>query len=374
MLEKTRSLLKTILIFINIGIIIAYLSVCLVPFINTGEDWYFAFPGLVFPLILFALLGFIILWAILKSKWFWVSLIVLLVGIQQIITVFSFHIKKEFSFEKQPNTLRVLQWNVSSWDENNKKVKEENGAQSFRPLMMDLVQTENADVLCFEEFFESKDTNYFQSNLADITKMGYPYYFFVPTEEYQNDYKFGIIIFSKYPIIDSAKLNLNKNGLGEHLLYTDIKVNNKMFRIFATHLQSVHFVQSDYQSLSRLKQTGDADLSDSRTIVSKLKWGYISRYQQAKLVEQKIKESPYPSIICGDFNDVPNSSTYFKIKGNLQDAFLKKGWWIGRTFRFISPTLRIDYILADKKFKVNQFQTIHVPYSDHYPVETDLQY
>ncbi|HJY22159.1 MAG TPA: hypothetical protein VJ279_04700, partial [Hanamia sp.] len=73
-------------------------------------------------------------------------------------------------------------------------------------------------------------------------------------------------------------------------------------------------------------------------------------------------------------NDVPNSSTYFKIKDNYQDAFLKKGSFLGRTFRFISPTLRIDYILADKRFKVNQFQTIHVPYSDHYPVETDLQY
>ncbi|HEV2831490.1 MAG TPA: endonuclease/exonuclease/phosphatase family protein, partial [Hanamia sp.] len=99
-----------------------------------------------------------------------------------------------------------------------------------------------------------------------------------------------------------------------------------------------------------------------------------SRYQQAELVSQKIKESPYPSLICGDFNDVPNSSTYFKIKDNYQDAFLKKGSFIGRTFRFISPTLRIDYILADKRFKVKQFQTIHVPYSDHYPVETDLQY
>lgn len=374
MLEKTRSLLRTILIIINLGIVIAYLSVCLVPFVNTSENWYLAFPGLGFPLLFFALLGFVLFWGIVKSKWSWISLIVLLLGIQQILTVFSFHAPHKFSSEREPNTLRVLQWNVSSWDENNKREKEETGAQSFRPLMMDLLQSEDADVMCFEEFFESKDTSYFQSNMATIAKMGYPYYFFVPTEKYQNDYEFGISIFSKYPIIDSAKFNLNRNGFGEHLLYTDIKVNDKIFRIFATHLQSVHFVQSDYQSLSRLKTSGDADMADSKAIVSKLKWGYVSRYQQATLVEQKIKESPYPAIVCGDFNDVPNSSTYFKIKGDLQDAFLKKGSWIGRTFRYISPTLRIDYILADKKFKVTQFQTIHVPYSDHYPVETDLQY
>ncbi len=71
---------------------------------------------------------------------------------------------------------------------------------------------------------------------------------------------------------------------------------------------------------------------------------------------------------------MPNSNTYFTIKGKLQDSFLKKGSLIGRTFRFISPTLRIDYILADKRFKVNQFRVIHVPYSDHYPIEADLKY
>jgi endonuclease/exonuclease/phosphatase family metal-dependent hydrolase len=165
-----------------------------------------------------------------------------------------------------------------------------------------------------------------------------------------------------------------KNNRGEHLLYTDIKVEDKTFRIFATHLQSVHFGEKEYESLSNLKHAHESDFSDSRTIVSKLKKGYVSRYKQAELVSEKIKESPYQSLICGDFNDVPNSSTYFKIKGNFQDAFLQKGFFVGRSFRFISPTLRIDYILADKKFNVTQFQRIKVPYSDHYPVEADLEY
>ncbi|MGN6246740.1 MAG: endonuclease/exonuclease/phosphatase family protein [Ginsengibacter sp.] len=87
-----------------------------------------------------------------------------------------------------------------------------------------------------------------------------------------------------------------------------------------------------------------------------------------------MEKSPYPVILTGDFNDVPNSNTYFTISKNMQDVFLKKGSFIGRTFRFISPTLRIDYILADKSFKVNQMRIIHVSYSDHYPVEADLQY
>ncbi|MDP4284421.1 MAG: endonuclease/exonuclease/phosphatase family protein [Bacteroidota bacterium] len=369
-----QSVFRKLLVITNCFVILIYLLVCLVPYINTKEYWVIALPGLAFPIIFFALFCLILLWAILKSGWAWVSLIALLLGFQQIIAVFSFHLPGQFSPRKPTNSIRVLQWNVSSWDEDNKKRKEKKGEHSFRPLMMNLLEKQDADVMCFEEFFESADTDYFKSNISAITKMGFLYHYFVPSENYKNDYESGIAIFSKYPMIDSAKFGFNPEKSDEHLLYTDIKVNDKIFRIFATHLQSVHFESSEYQSLSRLKRATDPGFHESRTIVSKLKRGYIARYNQAELVEQKIAESPYPAFICGDFNDVPNSSTYFKAKGKLQDTFLKKGYWIGRTFRFISPTLRIDYILADKRFKVNQFQTIHVPYSDHYPVETDLQY
>ena len=108
-------------------------------------------------------------------------------------------------------------------------------------------------------------------------------------------------------------------------------------------------------------------------MMGKLRGAYKKRSVQAEMLHEKIKESPYPVIVCGDFNDVPNSYTYYTAKGNLLDAFLKKGSGFGRTFRFISPTLRIDYILADKKFEVTGFNKIEVNYSDHYPIIADFE-
>jgi len=353
-----------------VGIIVLYLCVCLVPFINTGEFWFIAFPGLAFPLIFLALLCFMILWIIVKSRWFWACLVVMLIGLQQILAVFSFHFPQEFSATKQPNTLRVLHWNVESWDNSEDKSNE----HSYKTEMFELLKKENADVLCFEEYWDHKNKIDKPSNTSTIMKMGYPYYLFSPTEKEGHQSRQGVIIFSRYPIVHSDTFNYGENTNAEHLIYADIKSGQKIFRIFTTHLQSVRFEPSDYESLSRLKHVKDPGYHDSRTIVSKLKKGYEHRYEQAQLVKQKIDESPYPVVITGDFNDVPNSNTYFTIRGNLQDAFLKKGSFIGRTFRFISPTLRIDYILADTSFKVNQFRVIHVPYSDHYPLETDLLY
>jgi len=372
MIPNGLKFLKSFLVCINLCIIACYLLVCISPYVDTGNYWYIALPGLVFPQIVAGLIIFILIWALAKSKWCWISIVTLLLGVQQIMVAFGFNVPKKFESHKSENALRVLQWNVSDWDEYNKERK---GGTSFRPLMLDLVKEQDADILCFEEFFEPKHNNgYFEQNISPFVTMGYAYHFFIPSQVYANYYQSGIAIFSKYPIIDSVNFSFNENSRGEHLIYTDIKVKGKIFRIFATHLQSVHFDQADYKSLSRLKRVRERNLNDSRNIISKLKKAYKSRYKQAELVSEKIRESPYPSLICGDFNDVPNSGTYFKIRGDLQDAFLEKGMLLGRTFRFISPTLRIDYILADKKFSVTQYQRIKVPYSDHYPVEADLRY
>jgi endonuclease/exonuclease/phosphatase family metal-dependent hydrolase len=371
MLDKTRSFFRGILIVINLGVIILYLSVCLVPFIDTGKYWFFALPGLGFPLLFFALCCFIIFWIIFKSKWFWISLVAMLIGFQQIISVFAFHFPQKFSADRSAHTLRILHWNVRSWD----NFPDSHGnEQGYLPDMMELLKERNADVLCFEEYADIKDMHDPNSVTSAIKRMGYPNYLFAETPPDEENFVRGVIIFSKYPIIRSDTFNYGENTQAEHLISIDIKPGEKTFRIFTTHLQSVRFGYSDYESLQRLKHARDPGYHDSRTIVSKLKAGYHYRYLQAQLLKQKISESPYPVIITGDFNDVPNSNTYFEIKGNLQDAFLKKGFFIGRTFRYISPTLRIDYILADKSFKVNQFQVIHVPYSDHYPIETDLQW
>lgn len=372
MIKKTHSLLRGILILINVAVALLYLSVCLVPFINTGKHWIIALPGLGFPLLLAALVGFLILWTILRSRCFWVCLFVLLLGFQQIISVFSFHLPSEFTIEKKPNTLRVLHWNVESWDESSENPKEKD--ISYRPEMMALLENQNADILCFEEYTDLLNLKDSNSNASRIMKMGFPYFVYARTKTPGDDTQQGVIIFSKYPIVNSDTFSYGPHSHAEHLIFADIKKGNKTFRVFTTHLQSVRFGNDEYESLSRLKHAKDPGFHDSKTIVSKLKTGYEHRYKQAQTVKEKIDESPYPVIITGDFNDVPNSNTYFTIKGKLKDTFLKKGSGIGRTFRFISPTLRIDFIFADGSFKVDQFRVIHVPYSDHFPVETDLKY
>jgi endonuclease/exonuclease/phosphatase family metal-dependent hydrolase len=100
---------------------------------------------------------------------------------------------------------------------------------------------------------------------------------------------------------------------------------------------------------------------------------YSRRAVQASMIRNAADTTKLPSIICGDFNDVPASYAYFKIKGTTRnDAFLKKSWGVGRTFYAIAPTLRIDYILPELRFEIKQFDLIDENLSDHLLLVADL--
>ena len=84
-----------------------------------------------------------------------------------------------------------------------------------------------------------------------------------------------------------------------------------------------------------------------------------------------MQKSPYPIIVCGDFNDTPLSYAYNSIKGDLIDAFSNSGKGIGESFVDI-PALRIDYILHDNKFNSTNYQKHTHIFSDHYALSCEI--
>lgn len=126
------------------------------------------------------------------------------------------------------------------------------------------------------------------------------------------------------------------------------------------------------QYIDNPSMESDDDLQKSKSIVAKLKKGFIRRQVQADRIREEIEKSPYPVIVCGDFNDVPNSYAYETIGKGLQNAFEKKGAGLGRTFSGIAPTLRIDNIFIDNRYQVEQYVRIKKKLSDHFPIITDI--
>lgn len=358
-----RKVTKRFFIFINGFIALLFLLACLVPFLNPSYWWFMGFFGLMFPYLALLLIFSVIFWWVVKPSLSLISIVTLLIGWKQFAVLFAVQSYETFTSKKDSSHLRIIDWNIRSFEGLSEKSDKK---RIDRLSIAEAIISRNPDVICLQEFNNSD----LQDNLYLFKK--YPYHFF--SKDYsnpKNDYQSGSIIFSKYKIINSAKVAFS-GAYSESIIWADIQIPDHTVRIYTTHLQSFRFDKKDYEGMDRIKHTEEEGLKASKTLIQKMKLAFTKRGQQARIVRNALDTCRYPSIICGDFNDVPNSYTYFHIKKDWQDAFLAKSLGIGRTYIGVAPTLRIDYILPDNSFIIHQFDMVDEDLSDHLMLVTDV--
>jgi endonuclease/exonuclease/phosphatase family metal-dependent hydrolase len=370
MASRFRIFTKRILIVTNIVLALLFLLSCLAPYTNPQKGWVIALLGLAFPLLLLLNLLCMAGWLIiLRPRYALISGISLLFGIKSISVFFAFRGGSGFDYKKQPGTLRVATWNVARFIE----LKRNNNRGSQKRLQMfELIRQQDADVLCLQEFHTSIDSIYYNNILPIQKDLGYPYYYFSFDEDGDHHY-YSSIIFSRYPFVDTGLTRYPRPSLPDVLLYADINMGDDTVRIYNTHLQSNQLGKYDYDRIRKIKSGDDSLVANSRSILGKVKKGFTRRSIQAAVVKEVIRNSPHPYLLCIDMNDVPNSYTYSTVGAGLQDAFLKKDFGIGRTFTGLFPTLRIDYIFADKHFRIKQFNRVVKFLSDHFMLVADVE-
>jgi len=207
--------------------------------------------------------------------------------------------------------------------------------------------------------------------IKQLKPLHYFYSFFPYNVNALKDY--GIAVFSKYPIITQKRI------ITEHTvnitIYCDIVINKDTIRLYNNHLHSNNFIKNDYDLFdSRLFRYDEHQLAEIKKISVKLRDAYILRALQVDHVSEHIAHSPYPVLVCGDFNDTPVSYTYRKIRAKLNDAFKESGTGLGQTYIGVFPSYRIDYILYNDAFKAYSYKTVHKVLSDHYPIVAQLYF
>src|SRR5580658_4184998 len=147
-----RKFTKPIFIVSNALVVILFLLACSNGFLHPSKWWIVSLLGLIFPLLLFLVAVFFIFWLFTHSaRWALLSGIVLIIGWPNIHAFFAFHPGAGFSLRKPAGALRVLTWNVRSWDE---FISKKAGNSGHFLKMMEFLQDQNADLMCFQEFFE----------------------------------------------------------------------------------------------------------------------------------------------------------------------------------------------------------------------------
>jgi len=352
----------------TILLIILFLLSCLSPISDPQKYWFIALMGFGFPVLLILLVIAWLFWLLFRKKTAWVCFFALLLGWTSISTSIALNRTRTFSEKKKEGAVRIASWNVArfiEWKRNNNK-----GSRQ-RLKILDQINHESPDILCLQEFFYSPEPTHY-NNIDEIRHMGYPYFYFSYDPDGWRQF-IGVVIFSKYPIIDSGLVRYFRPSMPEALIYADIKKGEDTFRVYNTHLQSVQFRKKDYEVVNNVGKVEDSFFVNTRTMLGKVKKALAYRSTQANVVKEILEDSPYPKIMCGDLNDIPNSYTYSKVRGDMKDVFLKKGFGLGRTFTSLPVPLRIDYIFTDNRFSPLQFKRVANKNSDHYMVMADLE-
>jgi endonuclease/exonuclease/phosphatase family metal-dependent hydrolase len=366
-IRKLNIFLKIVLIlnFITcLFLLLSYLAAHISP---ATINW-LPFFGLSFPFIFIPVLCFLFFWLILRNKWLLLSLFTILLGLNHVrhfyqITLWSGP-KNETSTK-----LKVMSYNVRLFDLYNWVENKETRNEIFK-----ILKRENADIYCFQEFYYSEESPFTtRDTLVKFLKTknyheGYTHY--VPNGKHH----FGLATFSTYPIVKKEMI-IFENDPNNCVIISDIKIDNDTIRVFNAHLASIRFQKADYDYVGDAK-TGNLwnqFQPKEQQIYSRLKNAFINRSKQIETLSKKVNESPYPVIVCGDFNDTPVSYTYRTITRNLYDAFVESGNGIGQTYIGKFPSFRIDYILYSKELHAYDFQTLPEELSDHHAITSWLE-
>ena len=324
--------------------------------INPEKFWLPAFWGLAYPYLLAANILFVIYW-IFRRRWsFLIPLIVILIGYQQFADFIQFNQSKPNTEDK--SGINILTYNVRAFD------KYEWTKDPKTPeKILQLLKESKAGIFCFQEFRHTRTGNLSIYNLKKKTGCKY---------SYLGNKQTRVAIFTKYPIVKKGEINFAK-GNWCNAIFVDLKIEGKMFRVYNLHLESNRLGGKNYAFINKKEFKGDEqELEEIKDISFRLRHAFMRRANQAKIIQKHISESPYPTIVCGDFNDTSHSYSYSTIKNNLTDCFREKGFGIGTTYSGDFPSFRIDFILHDNKTVCNHYKRIKKKYSDHFPVYVEL--
>lgn len=218
----------------------------------------------------------------------------------------------------------------------------------------DWIRTNGADIICLQEFFDDKNSDIF-NNVQTIGEQGGYRYHFLNRPQHDNGIGRGLIVFSKFPIVHHGDILLSDNRYNG-AMFVDLEINQDTVRVINLHLESL--------SLS--------ERAKNKTLLWVIKNNAVQKCQQARAVIDEVRSSPYPTIVCGDFNEVPNGFIYRQFDQQLKNAFEEKGQGGGLTYQgsYPIPLLRIDNQFYDPAFQLVSFATHYsIGYSDHFPIE-----
>lgn len=317
-------------IFLLFHLILAMLSACvfLNAYISPDQFAWLNLLSLGFPVFMIAYLCLTVFWIFSGKKR---AVFFILLGL-----IFLNPVKRWINYSKEKEIsgdLKIITFNAK-------------GAKFGKDRIEDFVNRQNADLVFLQE---DGDTKYNFTSLQRNSK--------IPVNS----------LYSQYETVAHKDLfyGLHNENFNAYAQQTDLRIKGRIYRIINVYLQPFKFEKE----MVKLEGNQAEDKQKVKNIIGRLLPTFKIHQQQIKIVRKSIDESPYPVILAGDFNSVPNSYEYYALGKNLQDAFFIAGNGSATSFHEYKFPIRIDYIFTSESVQPVSYRIDRsAKLSDHFPV------
>ena len=266
-------------------------------------------------------------------------------------------------------TFTLMSWNViHGWDQKQEGPTKQIGNPSF-----DSIRDSGADIVCLQEVRHLKSSeipDFTPARQKELYKI-YPYQAGIP--EIDNK------VLSKYPVeVIPASRFINESYDKNRYTFYKVNIDGHLVTLVNVHLMSPILsneernVLTDADNIEGAKESFE-DVKN--TIWGKLKKSFRLRKKHAEVLRRALDKIEGPVIVCGDFNDVPQSYAYRIIRGaDLRDAYGDAGFGPLVTFNKHKFWFHIDQILYRGPMKALTIDKGRLKNSDHYPVKATFEF
>lgn len=347
--------------WLNIVAAVLLLLTYLAPHTDPKLAWPLALLAMAYPFQIMVHLFFLVWWLVFRRRRMFLSLITIGLGWNYIGDHYQLTGQVEPIGEGNGTPVKLMSYNVRLFD-----LYDWSGNKITRDKIFDVLQREDPDILCIQEFFHSPDPRFFRTREPLLKDGRFVAVHDRYTHKARYDQHFGIATFSAYPIIDTGSISFTENP-NNQCIWSDIFIRGDTIRVYNAHLASYHFGDAEYRFLQGLdtQTDGDSIRSGGKRILKLLRRGFQLRSAEIETIADHIAHSPHPVIYCGDMNDVPMSYSYARLRDHLDDAFVNSGSGHGGTYIGRLPPLRIDHVLHSPSIESWDFQTLKEELSDH---------
>ncbi|QOR73114.1 endonuclease/exonuclease/phosphatase family protein [Cruoricaptor ignavus] len=311
------NLLRTFLAAVHLLVVVALLLCGLNAVVSPVVFPYLNLLSLAFPALLGIHVALSVLWLLLRRKR---AVFFLL------ISIFFFKPAQRwinFTPEKKPGNFKVITYNGHY-----------NGGEN--DAVRNYLLRHNADVVFHQEYRPAEN-----------------FYPFVKQESV-------VAISSAHRIVNYQLIDIGDGN--SQAMAADIQINGKVIRFINIYLEPFYINKDLVKSAA--KNEMKAEVLKNRLLST-----FRIHGQQVPIIQKFIKNSPYPVIVGGDLNSVPNSFEYYSLSEGLQDAFTAAGRGSATSFHDFKFPIRIDYLFCSKDILPSTYRVDRgVRYSDHYPV------